>query len=93
MSFVWGCCFHVSLQVLGNPDVRCRSRIKIRATGLSVVRVTTFVVRQDWSRQCGHDNVDLPGTAGMITLIDPVIFFMATVRPVIFPLIKLPSFT
>ena len=50
MSFVWGCCFHASFQVLGNPDVQCRSRGKIRATGLSVVRVTTFVVRRGWPR-------------------------------------------
>ena len=61
MSFVWGCCFHASFQILGNPDVRCHSRIKIRATGLSVVRVTTFVVRRGWSRQRGNDNVDRPG--------------------------------
>ena len=45
----------------GNPDVRCRKRIKIRATGLSVVRVTTFVVHRGWSRQRGNDNVDGPG--------------------------------
>ena len=74
MSFVWGCCFHASFQVLGNPDVRCRSHSKIRMTGLSVVRATTFVVRQGWLRQ--HV---------LITLIDRVIFFMAIVRPVIFP--------
>ena len=61
MSFIWGCCFHASFQVLGNPDVRCRSRIKIRATGLSVIRVTTFVVHWGWSRQHGNDNVDRPG--------------------------------
>ena len=61
MSFVWGCCFHVLFQILGNPDVRCRSRIKIRATGLSVVRVTTFVVRRGRSRQRGNDSVDRPG--------------------------------
>ena len=61
MSFVWGCCFHASFQILGNPDVRCRSRIKIRATGLSVVRVITFVMRRGWSRQRGIDNVDRPG--------------------------------
>ena len=61
MSFVWGCCFHAFFQILGNPDVRCRSRIKIHATGLSVVRVTTFVVRRGWSRQRGIDNVDRPG--------------------------------
>ena len=61
MSFVWGCYFHASFQILCNPDVRCRSRIKIRATGLSVVRVTTFVVRRGWSRQRGNDNVDRPG--------------------------------
>ena len=61
MSFVWGCYFHASFQILGNQDVRCRSRIKIRATGLSVVRVTTFVVRQGWSRQRGNYNVDRPG--------------------------------
>ena len=58
MSFVWGCCFQASFQIL---DVRCRSRIKIRATGLSVVRVTTFVVRRGWSSQCGNDNIDRPG--------------------------------
>ena len=61
MSFVWGCCFHTSFQILDNPDVRCRSRIKICATGLSVVRVTTFVVRRGWSRQHRNDNVDRPG--------------------------------
>ena len=61
MSFVWGCYFHASFQNLGNPDVRCCSRIKICATGLSVVRVTTFVVRRGWSRQRGNDNVDRPG--------------------------------
>ena len=42
-------------------NVRCRSRIKICVTGLSVVRVTTFVVRRGWSRQRGNDNVDKPG--------------------------------
>ena len=51
----------MSFQILGNPDVRCRSRIKIRATGLFVVRVITFVMRRCWSRQRGIDNVDLPG--------------------------------
>ena len=61
MSFVWGCCFHASFQILGNPDVRCHSCIKIHLTGLSVVRVTTFVVHRGWSRQCGKDNVDRPG--------------------------------
>ena len=61
MSFVWGCCFHASFQILGNPDVRCRSRSKIRVTGLSFVRVTTFVVRRGWSRQRGNDDVDGPG--------------------------------
>ena len=54
MSFVWGCYFHASFQFLGNPDVRCRSRSKFRATGLTVVRDTTFVVRRGWSRQCGN---------------------------------------
>ena len=39
---------------LGNPDVRCRSRITICATGLSVVR-------RGWSRQRGNDNIDRPG--------------------------------
>ena len=58
MSFVWGCCFHASCQILGNPDVRCGSRSKTRATGLSVVRATTFVVRQGESRQCGNNNID-----------------------------------
>ena len=43
---------------LGNPDVRCRSRIKIRMTGLSVMRVIMFVMRRCWSRQRGIDNVD-----------------------------------
>ena len=62
MSFVWGCCFHTSFQILGNLDVRCRSCIKIRVTGLSVVRVITFVMRRGWSRQRGNDNVDRPGT-------------------------------
>ena len=61
MSFVWGCCFHASFQVLGNPDVRCHIRSKIRATGLSVIRVTTFVVHRGWSRQSGNENVDRPG--------------------------------
>ena len=61
MSFVWGCCFHVSFQILGNPDVRCHSRSKIRATGLSVVRVIMFVMHRGWSRQRGNDNVDRPG--------------------------------
>ena len=61
MSFVWGCYFHASFQILGNLDVRCRSRIKICAAGLSVVRVTTFVVRRGWSRQHGNHNVDRPG--------------------------------
>ena len=58
MSIVWGCYFHASFQILGNQDVRCGSRIKIRATGLSVARVTTFVVRRGWSRQRGNGNVD-----------------------------------
>ena len=61
MSFIWGCYFHASFQILGNPDVRCRSHIKIRATGLSGVRVATFVVRRGWSRQRGNDTVDRPG--------------------------------
>ena len=61
MSFVWGCCFHASFQILGNPDVRCRSCSKIHVTGLSVIRVITFVMRRCWSRQRGIDNVDLPG--------------------------------
>ena len=61
MSFIWGCCFHASFQILGNPDEQCRSRIKIRATGLSVVRDTMFVVSRGWSRQRGKDNVDRPG--------------------------------
>ena len=61
MSFVWGCYFHVSFQILSNPDVRCRSRSKIRATGLSVVRVIMFVMRRGWSRQRGIDNVDRSG--------------------------------
>ena len=61
MSFVWGCYFHASFQILGSPDVRCRSRIKIHATGLSVIRVATFVVRRGWSRQRGIDYVDRPG--------------------------------
>ena len=61
MSFVWGCNFLALFQILGNPDVQCRSRSKIRATGLSVVRVTTFVVRRGWSRQRGNGNVDRPG--------------------------------
>ena len=60
MSFVWGCYFHASFQILGNPDVRCCSRSKIHATGLSVVRDTMFVVRRGWSRQRGNDNVDRP---------------------------------
>ena len=75
MFFVWGCCFHASFQILGNPDVRCRSRIKIRATGLSVVRVTTFVVRRGWSCQRGNDNVDRPGNfvhGGSVTSNIPV---------------------
>ena len=58
MSFIWGCCFHASFQILGNLDVQCRSRSKIRATGLSVVRATMFVVRQGGLRQRGNDNVD-----------------------------------
>ena len=61
MSFIWGCYFHASFQILGNPDVRCCSRIKIRATGLSVARVTTFVVCRGWSRQRGNGNVDRHG--------------------------------
>ena len=61
MSFVWGCRFHASFQILGNPDVRCHSHSKTRATGLSVVRATAFVVRRGGSRQCGIDNVDRPG--------------------------------
>ena len=61
MSFVWGCCFHASFQILGIPDVRCCSHSKICATGLSVVRATAFVVRWGWSRQRGIDNVDRPG--------------------------------
>ena len=61
MSFVWGCCFHASFQILGNPDVRCRSRSKIHATGLSVIRPTMFVVRQGGLRQRGYDNIDRPG--------------------------------
>ena len=75
MSFVWGCCFHALFQILGNPDVQCRSRSKICATGLSVVRVTTFVVRRGWSRQCGNDNVDRPGNflhGGSVTNNIPV---------------------
>ena len=56
-----GCYFHASFQILSNPDVRCHSRIKICATGLSVVMVITFVMRQGWSRQRGIDNVDRPG--------------------------------
>ena len=50
----------MSLQIWGNPDARYRGRNKIRATGLSVVRVTTFVVRRGWSRQRGNDIVDRP---------------------------------
>ena len=61
MSFAWGCCFHASFQILGNPDVRCRSRSMIRATGLSVVRVITFVVRRGWLCQRRNDNIDRPG--------------------------------
>ena len=38
MSFIWGCCFHALFQILGNPDVLCRSHSKTSATGLSVVR-------------------------------------------------------
>ena len=60
MSFVWGCCFHASFKILGNPDVRCRSRSEIHATGLSVIGATTFVLRRGWSRQHGNDNVDRP---------------------------------
>ena len=56
-----GMLFPRVVSILGNPDVRCRSRIKIRATGLSVVRVTAFVVRRGWSRHRGNDNVDRPG--------------------------------
>ena len=70
-----GCYFHASFQILGNPDVRCHSRIKIRATGLSVVRDTTFVVRWGWSRQRGNDNVDRPGNfvhGGSVTSNIPV---------------------
>ena len=60
MSFVWGCCFHASFQILGNLGVRCRSRSKTHATGLSVIRATMFMVRQGGSRQRGNDNVDRP---------------------------------
>ena len=61
MSFIWGCCFHVSFQILGNLDVRCRSRRKTHATGLSVIRATMFMVCRGGSRQHGNDNVDRPG--------------------------------
>ena len=61
MSFIWGCCFHASFQILGNLDVRCRSRSKTCATGLSVISATTFVVCRGRSRQCGIVNVDRPG--------------------------------
>ena len=60
MSFIWGCCFHASFQILGNLDVRCRSHSKTRATGLSVIRATTFVACRGGSRQRGNDNVDRP---------------------------------
>ena len=61
MYFVWGCCFHVSFQILGNLDVRCRSHSKIRRTGLSVIRATTFVVHRGGSHQRGNVNIDRPG--------------------------------
>ena len=66
MSFVRGCCFHKLFQILGNPDVQCRSHSKICATGLSVIRVTTFVVHRGCSRQRGIDNVDWPGNFGIL---------------------------